>query len=119
MVKSRGIIAGLIFLCLLLCLGGCDQIGLVKNNKTRIAGSWYQYEHGFKDDSVYYFSEGMIKRDDSAWGSYKFAKNSVIEVDLGGAPERYEITFNAGEDVMTWVREGGDTEQIAFEWRRE
>jgi hypothetical protein len=118
-VNRRTVIAVLCAVALSLVVAGCEQLGLLgDNNKFRIVGDWRLLQGSFRSDSVYSFHEGVIKKDDLVWGSYRFAKNTVLEATIGDKRLTYNLDF-PDDDTMLWFEVIQDKRIIRYEWKRE
>ena len=117
-MNRRTLLASMLLTVMVLAVSGCEQLAELSGSKSRIKGDWYLVIHSFKEDEVYNFAEGMIIRDGVAWGTYKFTKNTIIEVAIGGQTKTLMIEF-PDDERMLWYEIVEGVRNDRYEWKRE
>lgn len=109
--------SAVILALLLAAMIGCEKLASLQNSKMRIAGEWQKIQMSLPGDDVYDFSERLISINGIEQGSYRFERNSVIEVTLNGDPKIYELEF-VDDSKMIWYRKTSKGRDRAHEWVR-
>lgn len=77
------------------------RIADLSNNNIRVQGTWYMVELNRKGETPYYFSERIITKNGTEWGSYKLMKNDRIEVMISNELATYDLGF-PDDGNMVW-----------------
>ena len=93
------------------------RLALLSNHSLKIQGDWYQLELERKGVVPYTFSERIITRDGTEWGSYKLRSNTKLEVMVADRMTEYELSFPDDEN-MVWSVWIDDKLVPSVKWRR-
>ena len=93
------------------------RIASLSNNNFRIEGDWHLVEMNFKSDDVYNFSDLIITKNGTEWGSYELRTNTRLEVLTGDQLGVYELSF-PDDDNMVWSVEVDGRLVPSKRWRR-
>ena len=93
------------------------KIALLSNHSLKILGDWYQLELERKGVTQYTFSERIITRNGTEWGSYKLRSNTKLEVMVADRMTEYELSFPDDEN-MVWSVMIDDKLVPSIKWRR-
>jgi hypothetical protein len=93
------------------------RIAQLSNNNFRIEGDWHRVEVGFKGDDVYNFSDRIITKNGTEWGSYELRTNTRLEVLVSDQPGVYELSF-PDDDTMVWSVEVDGRSVPSQRWQR-
>lgn len=77
------------------------RIADLSNNNLKIQGTWYLVEFDRKGVTPYFFSERIITKSGTEWGSYELRKNNRIEVMIANELATYELSF-PDDANMVW-----------------
>ena len=89
----------------------------LNSNKVRIVGEWYEVVHEFKEADVFFFSEGIIQRNDDNYASYYFPSYAELVVTAVSGPITYRVEF-PDEQTMDWYREIKGEMTLVKKWAR-
>ena len=88
----------------------------LSNNNLKIQGTWYQVEMNRKGVTAFHFSERIITKEGTEWGSYEMRKNDEIDVMVGNTLTTYELSFPDDEN-MVWSAEIDGRVTPVVRWR--
>jgi hypothetical protein len=103
---------------LVVAASGCEQLGLIENNRTRIRGDWYKVEMGFPEGDPYDFESGVISKNMLEVGNFQWEGYEHLKVTLHGSSSTYFVDY-PDEDTMVWYVETRTGRRKAQEWSRE
>lgn len=103
---------------LVVATGGCEQLGLIENNRTKIRGEWYRVEMGFPEGQPYDFESGVISVNMIEVGNFQWEGHERLRVTLDGAASTYLVEY-PDESSMVWYVETRTGRRKAREWSRE
>jgi hypothetical protein len=93
------------------------RLAPLSNNNFKVQGTWYRWEMDRKGFEPFLFTERIIIRDETEWGSYILRSNDEIEVTIGEEASTYHLEF-PDEDSMVWSTMIDGDWVPSREWRR-
>jgi hypothetical protein len=92
------------------------RIADLSNHNLKIQGTWYMVEMDRAGLSAYHFSERIITKDGTEWGSYELRKNTDLEVMVRDVLTQYHLSFPDSENMVWSIEEDGKLVP-AVRWR--
>lgn len=93
------------------------ELAPLANNNFKIQGTWYQVEMDRKGIEPYLFTERMIMKNETEWGSYLLRSNDELEIVTGSESTMYHLGF-PNDDHMIWSTEIKGKMVPSMQWKR-